>query len=110
MSTLKTRHGSGSCEVLCVLANLEDDPLLLVVGAPYSAFMLEPGSPSLCRRVYAPFVEGGGGESSWTVPLSMRLASACSSMGLVVKGHTGALFLLSVMVVAALLVDLLDMK
>jgi hypothetical protein len=43
--------------------------------------------------VDAPSVRG---ESSWTVPLSTMMAIACSRTGLVEKGHTGALFLLSV--------------
>ena len=51
-----------------------------------------------------------GGENSSTLPLSTRIASACSRMGHVVKGQTGALFLLDVIVLEALIGDLLDMK
>ncbi len=51
-----------------------------------------------------------GGESSWTVPLSTKMASACSRTSLVAKGHTGALFLLSELVEEALSKDLPDMK
>jgi hypothetical protein len=38
------------------------------------------------------------------------MAIACSRTGLVEKGHTGALFLLSVIVEEALMVGLPDMK
>jgi hypothetical protein len=40
----------------------------------------------------------------------MRVAKGCLSTGLEVKGHNGALFLLRVIVVAALMADLVDMK
>jgi len=107
LSSLKSSHGLGSTRVMGVMSDLEDDPLVLIVGAPDSAFVMESRSPRLCRRVYAPIV---GGESSWTEPLSTRVERACSRTCLVVKGQTGALFLLSVIVLAALMGDSLNMK
>ena len=55
-------------------------------------------------------LHSSGGESSSTVPLLTSVATACSRTDLVVKGHTGALFLLSEIVEAALSLGLLDMK
>jgi hypothetical protein len=59
MPTLKTNPDSCSCGVLRVLADLEDDPLVMVVGAPHAALVLETGSDCLSRGVDLPFVEGG---------------------------------------------------
>ena len=107
MSTLKAGPGSCSSGVLSMLSDLEDDPLVQVVNAPYAPLMLKSGASCLGRGMDSPFV---GGESSWTVPLSMRMASACSSTGRVEKGQTGDLFLLSVIVVEALMIGLPCMK
>ncbi len=107
MPTLKTGPGSSSCGILGVLSDLEDDPLVLVVCAPYTTLVLEPRASCLGGRVDSPFI---GGESSCTVPLSTRVAIACLNNCLVLKGHTGALFLLSAIDVVALIVDLPDMK
>ena len=42
-----------------MLPDLEDDPLITVVEAPYTAFMLETGSSGLGRRMDSPLVRGG---------------------------------------------------
>ncbi len=42
-----------------MLPDLEDDPLIAVVEAPYSAFMLKAGSSGLGRWMDSPFVRGG---------------------------------------------------
>jgi hypothetical protein len=55
----------------------------------------------------SPFVRGG---ELMDGALSMRMAIACSRTGLVEKGRTGALILLSVIVVEAVMVGLPDMK
>jgi len=60
MSPLKTGSGSCSCGVLCVLTDLEDDPLFMVVDAPHSTSMLEARSSGLGEGMYAPLVGGGG--------------------------------------------------
>ncbi len=54
-------------------------------------------------------LHSSGGASSHTVPLSTRPEMACSSVALVAKGHTGALFLLIVIFGAALAKGLGDM-
>ncbi len=43
-----------------MLPDLEDDPLIAVVEAPYTAFMLEAGSSGLGRRMDSPLVRGAG--------------------------------------------------
>ena len=59
LTTLKT--GSCSCpgRVLRMLSDLEDDPLVKVIDAPYPAFMLKAGSSSLCRGMDSPLVWRG---------------------------------------------------
>jgi len=59
LSTLKAGSGSYSCGVLRVLTDLADDPLFLVVDAPYSTFMLEAGSSGLGGGMDAPLVVEG---------------------------------------------------
>ena len=59
LSSLKTSYGGGSCGILCVLTGLENDPLILVVDAPYTTLVLETGSSGLGRGMYAPLVVGG---------------------------------------------------
>ena len=47
LSPLKTGPGGCPCGVLRMLYDLEDDPLAVVVGAPYTALVLEAGSSCL---------------------------------------------------------------
>ncbi len=42
-----------------MLPDLEDDPLIAVVEAPYTAFMLEAGSSGLGRWMDSPSIRGG---------------------------------------------------
>ena len=69
LSSPKISHGNGACGVFGVLADLEDDPSLFVVCAPNSSLVLNTGSSSLGREVYAPTVGGGGGELLDNSPL-----------------------------------------
>ena len=55
-------------------------------------------------------VQSSPGMNSSTVPFSMRAETARSRVALVAKGHTGALFLLSEIVEAALSLGFPDMK
>jgi hypothetical protein len=59
MSTLKTGPSCCSGWVLGMLPDLEDNPLVAVVEAPHSAFVLKAGSSGLGRWMDSPFVRGG---------------------------------------------------
>ncbi len=56
LSPLKTGPGSCPCGVLRMLSDLEDAPLVVVVGAPYTTLMMEAGSSCLGRGVNSPLV------------------------------------------------------
>ena len=74
-----------------MLADLDCSPVVPVVDAPHETLVLESRSSGLYKGWMR---HSSGGESSRTVPLSMRPVIACSRIPLVAKGHTGALFLL----------------
>ncbi len=89
-----------------MLADLDDNPVVVVINSPDEAFMLE--AQALVS------VEGWtrqslGVWSSRTMPLFLSPVRACSRTPLVAKGHTGALFLLIVIFGAALGKGLMDM-
>jgi len=106
MSPLKTGSSSSSCGVLRVMSDLEDDIMVLVVGAPHTTLVMGTGSSCLGREVDSSFIGWREFLDSSSLDEGGDRLFKHGSCG--ERPYRGSLSI--VIVVVALLVGLPDMK